>query len=317
MEGREFTAKTVEDAVEAGLKELGLNKDEVTVEVLEEPTSGFLGIGAKKAKVRITPVEQTSLNAGIDNTGIENAEVSGGKVHGKEVGADAERAAAFLDKLLELLGVEAKTETTVNEDGTATIEIDTEKTAAVIGYRGETLDALQTLASAVSNTGKSEYTRLVVDCKGYRAKRENTLKELAANVAAKAVRLGRKIMLEPMNPFERRVIHSALADSTEVKTISEGKEPNRYVAIVPNEIKNPHPIRDDHARGRRDGDRRNGYDRPSGRGRNDRGRGDRQGRSGHGYNRDGYKGGSSSAKKPSKSVFGGTYIGNSFKDNND
>ena len=99
------------------------------------------------------------------------------------------------------------------------------------------LDALQTLAGAVANIGNDEYKRVVVDCENYRAKREETLKDLANKLALKAVKTGRKVTLEPMNPFERRVIHSTLSENEEVKTESQGNEPNRYVVIIPNNLK--------------------------------------------------------------------------------
>ena len=107
------------------------------------------------------------------------------------------------------------------------------------------------MAGTVANAGKEDYKRVVVDCEGYREKREETLKSLAVKLAQKAVRTGRKVALEPMNPYERRILHSALSESTEVKTESEGKEPNRYVVIIPNNLKNDGYGRD--RRGRNNG----------------------------------------------------------------
>ncbi len=277
MEANEFVAKTVEEAVEEGLKSLGLSREQADVEVLEEPTKGGLfGIGSKKAKVRIT------------------AKASGG-----------ERAAAFVEGLFELLSIPA-TSTLEEKDGAVVINVITTASSSVIGYRGEVLDAVQTLAGAVANTGKTEYSRVVVDCEGYRSKREETLRNLAAKLADKAVRTGRKVTLEPMTPFERRVIHSALADNTEVKTVSEGKEPSRYISIIPNNMRNSRPIRE--GRDRND----HGYDRRD-RG-NDRGR-----RDGRYDRRDRSSGGSSYGSKSAvkRSGFGGTYLGNSLKDNKD
>ncbi len=268
MVAKEFTAKTVEEAIQEGLNELGIAREDALIEVIEEPTSGFLGIGAKKAKVSVA----------------------------KKL-TDGERANEFIEGLFEILALPATTQLTEDENGIV-INVLTTSSSSVIGYRGEVLDAIQCLAGAVANTGKEEYSRVVVDCEGYRVKREETLKTLAEKLAAKAVRTGRKVTLEPMNPFERRVIHSALTNNTEVKTASEGKEPNRYISIIPNNMKPGRPIREDRRREGRNGDRHQN-------GRNDR-RGDRR-----------TSGFSSMAKPVRKSGFGGTYLGNSLKDNSE
>ena len=149
---------------------------------------------------------------------------------------DGERAVDFLDGMFGMLGVTATTE--LEEGGENTkINVITPNSYALIGHRGEMLDALQVLAGAVANIGREEYKRVVVDCEGYREKREETLKRLANKLAEKAVRYGKKLSLEPMTPYERRIIHAALADSTEVKTASEGKEPNRYIVVIPNNLR--------------------------------------------------------------------------------
>lgn len=213
MESIEVYGKTVEEAVEAGLKELGLEKDNVEIEVLEEPvTKGLIFKKTTQARVKIT-----------------------------KKASDAERAVNFLEGLFDLINVHATTEI-VRDDDKICINLTATNSSFLIGYRGEVLDALQSLASAVANIGREDYKRLVVDCEDYRAKREETLTQLANRLAEKAVRTGRKINLEPMIPFERRVIHTALVDHAEVKTESEGKEPNRYVVIVPNDLRDDRPI---------------------------------------------------------------------------
>ena len=217
-----FTAKTVEEAIALGLTTLGIEKENADVKVLEEPTKGCLGIGAKPAKVEVEAKK-----------------------------SDGERAIAFLNGLLDLMNVNAKCNLSAEEEKVI-IDVITDNSSSVIGYRGEVLDALQCLAGAVANTGRDDYRRVVVDCEGYREKREETLKSLAEKLAAKAVRTGRKVTLEPMNPYERRILHSALSESTEVKTASEGKEPNRFVVIIPNNLK---PFDKD----RRSNDRRGGF----------------------------------------------------------
>ena len=257
----EFLGKTVEEAIENGLKALGITRESAEVEVLEEPVKGFLGIGAKPAKV---------------------------KVEAKK--SDGERAICFLNGLFDLMDVNAKCNLSQEEEKVI-IDVITDNSSAIIGYRGEVLDAIQNLAGAVANIGRDDYRRVVVDCEGYREKREETLKSLAQKLAAKAVRTGRKVTLEPMNPYERRILHSALSDSTEVKTASEGKEPNRYVVIIPNNLK---PFDKD----RRYDDRRGGKGGFIG-GRRDDNRGFKD----------------SAQRQPRTKTSGwGTFLGNSLKD---
>lgn len=200
----EFTAKTIEEAVKEGLKTLGLTEETAEVTVLEEPQRGFLGIVTKPAKVRIEKKK-----------------------------TDIDNAVEFLEGLFDVLNIVATAEASQNEDGKAVINLIAADSSQIIGYRGEILDSIQCLAGAVYNSGKENYSRLVVNCEGYREKREDTLKNLALKLAAKAVKTGKKVVLEPMNPFERRIIHSTLVDFEGVKTASEGKEPNRYIAIIP------------------------------------------------------------------------------------
>ena len=174
----EFTGKTVQEAIENGLKEMNLEEDKAEIKVIEEPTKGFLGIAAKKAKVEIT-----------------------------EKKTDGERAVEFLNGLLDLMNVNAKSNLT-EEDEKVVIDIITDNSSAIIGYRGEVLDALQNLAGAVANTGREDYRRVVVDCENYRTKREDTLVSLAHKLEAKAVRMGRKINLllpqaRTLKPFPR------------------------------------------------------------------------------------------------------------------
>ena len=280
----EFTGKTVQEAIENGLKEMNLTEDKAEIKVLEEPTKGFLGIAAKKARIEITAKK-----------------------------SDGERAVEFLNGLLDLMGVNAKSNLN-EEDEKVIIDIITDDSSAIIGYRGEVLDALQNLAGAVANTGRDDYRRVVVDCENYRTKREETLISLAHKLEAKAVRTGRKINLEPMNPYERRILHSALAESADVKTLSEGKEPNRYVSIIPNNLTDP----DDKGiserrsnggfKGGRDNGRNGGY-RKNGRG-NDRG--GKYGRDRGGYGR---RDRDSAPRQPRPKTSGfGTFLGNSLKD---
>lgn len=267
MTDYEFTGKTVDEAVDEGLKALGLTREEADIQVLDEGKKGGLFTKGVKARVRI----------GRKKT-------------------DGERAVDFLDGMFGMLGVTATTE--LEEGGENTkINVITPNSYALIGHRGEMLDALQVLAGAVANIGREEYKRVVVDCEGYREKREETLKRLANKLAEKAVRYGKKLSLEPMTPYERRIIHAALADSTEVKTASEGKEPNRYIVVIPNNLRpgsdrfdrrggfnrDRRPYNRDrqsrpYDRERNYGDRRDGYDREK---REDRPYNDRDRRGGY------------------------------------
>ena len=218
-----YYGKTIDAAIEEGLKDLGATKEQVDITVIEEPTKGVLGIGAKKAKVQIEL-----------------------KVE------DSKRASDFLDGLFDLLKIPASTE--IVEDGDKiVINLITTASSSLIGHRGEMLDALQTLAGAVANIGNDEYKRVVIDCENYRSKREDTLKDLALKLANKAVKTGKKVTLEPMNPFERRIIHSTLTENTEVKTESQGVEPNRYIVIIPNNLKpNNKDKKDRYGKGKND-----------------------------------------------------------------
>lgn len=223
MDNQEFTGKTVEEAVEAGLAALGLTADEVEVTVLEE---------GKKKLFGGTPARV--------------------KLEAKEKLTDGGRAVKFLSGLLPHLGVEAQPELT-GEDEKIVINLTAESVREVIGRRGEIIDAIQVLAGAVANKGRRDYKRVVVDCGNYREEREETLKHVAEKLAAKAVRLGKRVRLEAMNPYERRIIHSALADSEEVYTKSEGREPERFVVIVPKNMKQGGHGGDRNRRGNRNG----------------------------------------------------------------
>lgn len=229
-----FTGKTVEEAVKVGLETLGVKESDVTVEVLDEGKKRL--IGSKPAQVKLTVIERT----------------------------DGERAVEFLEGLFPLIGEEVHAELK-GEDEKIVIELTATSVKNIIGRRGEVIDAVQTLAGAVANIGRKDYKRVVVDCENYREDREETLKRVANKLAAKAVRLGKRVRLEPMNPYERRIIHSALVDNPDVTTKSEGKEPARFVVIIPKNMRT--------------------YDKRDRNGRNDRGRGKYGDRSRGGYNK--------------------------------
>lgn len=295
----EFTGKTAEEAIELGLQELKVAREDVEITVLEEGKKKLFG--SVKAKVQI----------GVNEVLEEVAETDE-----NESETDGERAVEFLKGLFDVLKITADV-TLVSEDEKIEINVNAQNTTKIIGKHGETIDAIQTLASAVANTGRDKYARVVVDCENYRETREATLERLAEKLAEKAIRLEKKIMLEPMNPYERRIIHAKLAEYEGVKTTSEGKEPNRYIVVIPDNVQDP----DAPAISARRDDRRGGNDRNRG-GRNDRGgRNGGTGRNGNygkkPYNR-GAKGGRSSSSASGTTLkntdFFGTFLGNS-KDN--
>lgn len=301
MKYTEFTGKTVEEAIENGLSELGLTKENADIRVLEEGKKKLFG--SIKARVEIAPLEESE-------TAVSEKEPA------KKDLTDGERTVVFLEGLFELLNVTACTEL-VSEGEKIEINVTAANTTPIIGKRGETLDAVQTLAGAVANTGRDEYKRVVVDCENYRENREATLKKLAENLAQKATRLGKKIKLEPMNPYERRIIHSALSEIDGVKTESEGKEPNRYIVVIPDNLEDP----DAPALEARNGRDRSRRDRGEyGRGRSDRGgkggfggrgRGDRARKNFNRNGKDTSSAGGTSMK--ASSDFFGIFLGNSGK----
>lgn len=210
MKSIEITARSVEEAVEKALEELELKRDEVEVEVLEEASRGFLGIiGAKMAKVRVTE------------------KLSGLK-----------KAQEFLENVTRKMGVMA--DITVEEKNDyAYLTLNGDNLGILIGRRGDTLDALQYLTNLVANKGANgERVKIILDAERYRQKRENTLKRLATRIATKVKKTGNKVVLEPMSPQERRIIHTALQNDKQVQTTSEGKEPYRRVVIFPSKNRN-------------------------------------------------------------------------------
>ncbi len=201
----ETTGKTEDEAIAAALKQLEKSREEVSVEILERAKSGFLGIGAAPARVRVS---------------YEYAETP------------AEKAEAFLKGLLERLGSDATPEIEDRGENGLYIRLTGEKLGALIGRHGETLDAIQHLTGYVVNRGVNKRTHISVDAEDYWAKREESMKSLAYKVAAKVIKYRKNMTLEPMNSYERHVIHTALQDYEEVSTYSTGSEPNRRVVVA-------------------------------------------------------------------------------------
>lgn len=262
----EATGKTEEAAVQNALVQLGLDRDSVSVEVLERAKSGFLGFGSTPARVKVTyeapdeapvaapkpaPAPKVSKPAAPKapkpapaeppKQAAPAAEEPAAPVRApaeppKPAAAPAteldERIRAFLSGLLAHMGVEAEVCIGPKEDGSVLVTLDGPKLGALIGHRGETLDAIQQLTNYTVNRGRAHRVRIHIDAENYRAKREDSLKRLATKVAAKVVKYRRNITLEPMNAYERHVIHETLQDYPDVITYSTGTEPNRRTVVA-------------------------------------------------------------------------------------
>ena len=241
----EKTGRNEEEAVHAALAELGLDRDDVSVEILERAKSGFLGIGSSPAKVRVTyevpdePVEEApepSFPAPAEapeEPAPEEAVPAAHSAPAPEAGdAKAEQINAFLTGLLNHMGLEASVEITHPEEGIYQVVLEGENLGSLIGRRGETLDAVQQLTNYAVNRGAAKRVRIHVDAEHYRAKREESLVRLANRVAGKVVKYRRNVTLEPMNAYERHVIHTALQDYPGVTTYSTGTEPNRRTVVA-------------------------------------------------------------------------------------
>ena len=201
----ETTAKSEDLAIASALEQLGKSREEVSVEILERSKPGFLGIGAVPARVRVSY---------------------------EWVETPAEKAEAFLKGLLERMGSDAVPEVEDRGEDGLFIRLNGQKLGMLIGRHGETLDAIQHLTGYVVNRGVSKRTHISVDAEDYWAKREESMKSLAYKVAAKVIKYRKNMTLEPMNSYERHVVHTALPDYEEVSTYSVGSEPNRRVVVA-------------------------------------------------------------------------------------
>lgn len=226
----EKTGKTVEEAFQAALDELGVSADMVEMMVVEEPKKGFFGIGSKPAKVQVQLKDQ-SASEEINKTVAAAAAVA---AMTSADGVDPlQRGQEFLANIFRLMGMEVTMKVDQLENGVK-ISLCGENLGILIGKHGQTLDALQYLANLAANRGILENKlRIIVDIEDYRARREETLINLANRLAEKARRTGRKIMLEPMNRHERKIIHMALQEVEGIATYSAGDEPYRKVVIEP------------------------------------------------------------------------------------
>lgn len=245
MKSIEMTGKTIDEAIALGLKELKCTRDDVEVEIMEVPSRGFLGfIGTKDAKVRLNlrnkkneaelfglsekKVSKTAKNEKVKSEmkpEVLEAETNEFDELPEEV------AINFLDKVFQKLDLKVKPEVFKREDFIY-ISFYGDDLGILIGRRGETLDSLQYLANLIVGKKFGQKYRIILDVEGYRKRREQTLIKLAHRLSDKVKKTGHNIVLEPMNPHERRIIHTALQNDQKVRTFSEGEEPYRKVIIT-------------------------------------------------------------------------------------
>lgn len=222
----EKTARTEDDAIAAALAELGLDRDEVSVEILERAKSGFLGIGASPAVIRVS--YEVSDEVPAEEPAPAPAAAAAAPV---DENADYAAVREFLGGLLSRMGVKAQISIAPRDNGGISVNLSGDGMGAIIGRRGETLDAIQHLTNYAVNHGSEKHLHISVDAENYRSKREESLTKLAEKMAEKAIKYKRSMALEPMNSYERHVIHTALQDYEGVTTSSTGVEPNRRVVV--------------------------------------------------------------------------------------
>lgn len=204
MEFIEVTGKTVEDAITEALVKLGTTSDKIEYEVVEKGSTGFLGLGSKPAVIKVRK-----------KSSIEDI------------------VREFLDDVFKAMNMEVDIIINREEESKSiAVELKGEEMGVLIGKRGQTLDSLQYLVNLAVNKQSDEYVKVKLDTEDYRKRRKDTLENLAKNIAYKVKRTKRAVSLEPMNPFERRIIHSALQNDKYVSTHSEGDEPYRHVVVT-------------------------------------------------------------------------------------
>ncbi len=199
----EKTAKTVDEAIELALAELGATRSQVEIDILDEGSKGLFGIlGGKDARVIVTKKD-----------------------------APEDKAVAFLSELFLSMGIRVQIDAKMDGDNLY-IDLSGNDMGIVIGKRGDTLDSIQYLTSLVVNNSKGSYIKVTIDTENYREKRKEALEALAQRIAAKVERTGKRHTFEPMNPYERRIIHSTLQANEKVTTYSIGEDPNRKIVVV-------------------------------------------------------------------------------------
>jgi len=225
---RVFIGESVEEAIAAGLTALGLPREQVDIEVLDEGSPGFLGLGARPARVRITPHVAHEPEAVTPAAPLEEPEPE-------------ETARSVVVGLLQQMGIGAEVRiryaepASEDEQPPLVLDVRGEEAEVLVGRRGETLAAFQHIVRLLVSRRLTTRLNLVVDVNGYKRQRERTLRRLAQRMAEKAVRTGRTVRLEPMPAYERRIVHLALRDHPDVRTESIGEGRRRRVTIIPRE----------------------------------------------------------------------------------
>lgn len=263
---KEFTAKTLDEAKESAAADFGVSVDEIEFDILEQPRKGLFGM---KGNARVmasyeAPAAEEAPAAAQTEESVPAEEPAPASFEDEnesaavpelpadfdiEKSAKVQAAKKYLTDVLHALGLENFQINAIRRDGNIVLDITGDKLGVVIGRRGETLDSLQYLTILASNRTEESYCRISIDCNGYRDKRRETLESLAKRTSAKVIKQGRKIALEPMNPYERRIIHSCVAEIEGVSSHSTGVEPYRKVVIYADKPKF------DNRRPRRSGDR--------------------------------------------------------------
>lgn len=224
---KEFSGKTKEEAITKAIYELKTSKDNLDIEVVEEEKNGFLGLFNKAAVIKVRRKDSSD----ISSTNNESQKVYETKTNEEYI----EIAKDFLSKTFTAMNLEVDIQLDFNtEEKQIEIELKGNDMGMLIGKRGQTLDSLQYLTSLVVNKHNEDYIKIKIDTENYRQRRKDTIENLAKNVANKVKKTGRPTFLEPMNPYERRIIHAALQNDKFVDTHSEGEEPNRKVVITLN-----------------------------------------------------------------------------------
>lgn len=235
---------TVEEAVHSALQTLGVSRDQVKIEVVDQGRKGFFGIGAKKAEVIVTKiVANTAVKEVKVQQVVQKEEVNKIPVEKQTVIDDLSivtktheqdslsKTKQYLEDIASGMGIE-DLEVTFKVDGKyVSFQLDSNKAALLIGKRGQTLNAIQQLAQLVTNQHSAKFKVVRVDVGDYRERRQQSLEHLADRMADKTIRTGRRVQLEPMPAYERKVIHHALSNRRDIETYSEGSDPHRYLVI--------------------------------------------------------------------------------------
>lgn len=236
----EKTAKSVTLAIDEALNELNTTIDNIEYEVIQEPSKGILGLFSRPAKVvvRLKNSEQSlssdkklTLSSKKIPKFVDTCDFD--KIS-KPINPDVENITiSFLSEIFEKMGIDVSPSVSYFNKNTLFIDLNGSDVGVIIGKRGQTLDSLQHLTNLSINKGDFSYTSVILDAENYRERRKKTLENLAFNISKKVIKTKKSVNLEPMSPYERRIIHSRLQNEKNIKTYSEGKEPFRYVVISP------------------------------------------------------------------------------------